>query len=394
MNTTWTLTKSAIKMFVRNKQSLFFTLFMPVIIMSIFGVVGFDRTPKINVGIVTGNPSAETQQFVDQLKQVSVFNITTGSLDVLKSSLQKGEESVVIEIPDKLIPSAADIIAATPKPAATTAKDKAIAPAAPVVPAKPNLPVQNVTVWQNVGQAQQASTAITILNQILDQTTLAINQAQNLFSIQTQSVNAQNIKYIDFLLPGIIAMAVMQMSVFSVAFVFADYKEKGILKRLIATPMRPMQFVTANVITRLIVALVQTAILMGLGLILFKAHVVGSIFLVFLISFLGGIMFLGLGFTISGIAKTVESVPAIANLIVFPMLFLSGIFFPTDAMPHWLHTVVQYLPLTYFATAMRDVMANGFGFMDIWKNLAWMAGWAVVLVTLSNFTFGFEEKRQ
>ena len=133
---------------------------------------------------------------------------------------------------------------------------------------------------------------------------------------------------------------------------------------------------------------------MGLGLILFKAHVVGSVFLVFLIAFLGGIMFLGLGFTISGIAKTVESVPAIANLVVFPMLFLSGIFFPTDAMPHWLHTIVQYLPLTYFAHAMREVMASGAGFMDIWKDLAWMGGWAVVLIVLSNITFGFEEKRQ
>jgi ABC-2 type transport system permease protein len=93
------------------------------------------------------------------------------------------------------------------------------------------------------------------------------------------------------------------------------------------------------------------------------------------------------------LAKTVDAVPAIANLIVFPMLFLSGIFFPTTAMPSWLQQVVAYLPLTHFANAFREVMANGAGWNDIYSNIYWMFGWAAVLVTLAVITFGFEEKR-
>ncbi|MEK7537405.1 MAG: ABC transporter permease, partial [Patescibacteria group bacterium] len=100
-----------------------------------------------------------------------------------------------------------------------------------------------------------------------------------------------------------------------VAFVFADYKEKGILKRLLATPMKPQQFVTAQVITRLIVALAQSAILLAVGVWLLHTHVYGSLWLVALIAIVGSVMFLGLGFTISGLANTVDSVPAIANLI-------------------------------------------------------------------------------
>lgn len=371
MNTTFTLTRSSIKMFLRNKQSLFFTLFMPVMIMVIFGFIGFDNVPKIDMGIVANNPNQPTQQFIDQLKQISAFHVTTGTLDNERNALQKGERAIVIEIPDNLIPSLA---AGQGQPA-------------------PQLTKQTITVLQNVGQQQQAQTATTILSQMLDKTTLAISQAPDLFEIKTEDINARNVKYIDFLLPGILAMAIMQMSVFSVAFVFADYKEKGILRRLLATPMKPYQFVTANVITRLLIALAQTAILIALGVLLLKAHVIGSYFLILLIAILGGIMFLGLGFTISGIAKTVDSVPAIANLIVFPMLFLSGIFFPTSAMPNWLQHVVQYLPLTYFANAMREVMANGAGLLDIWKDLVWMGGWSVMLITLAIFTFGFEQKR-
>ncbi len=353
-------------MFVRNKQSLFFALFMPTVIMTIFGFIGFDRIPKVPVGIVVSNPTPATQQFIDQLSQISAFTVTRGSEADQRTALQKGDRSVVLLVPDALLPD----------PQAKTPPQK-----------------QTITALTNVSQPQQVQTTLSILTQILDKTTLSIARAPELFDLKTEQVNSRDVKYIDFLLPGIVAMAVMQMSIFSVAFVFADYKEKGVLKRLIATPMRPYQFVTANVVTRLLMALAQAAILIAIGVLGFHSHVLGSYWLVLLLAMLGGVMFLGLGFVISGIAKTVESVPALANLIAFPMLFLSGVFFPVDAMPAWLGHVVQYLPLTYFANAMREVMANGSGFSVIAKDVYWMIGWAVALIILANFTFGFEEKR-
>lgn len=362
--TTRVLTIASIKMFVRNRQALFFTLFMPVIIMTIFGLIGFDRVPKVNVGVVTENPTSATTQFIEQLKAVSAFDLTTGRETDERAVLEKGDRAVVLLIPDALIP---------------TGQEK---------PSK-----QVITVLKNVGQEQQAQTAISIMQQILDQTTLSIAQAPELFTLDVQSVNARNVRYIEFLLPGIVALSIMQMAVFSVAFVFVDYKEKGILKRLLATPMKPQQFVTANVITRLLVALVQSAVLIALGIILYKAHVIGSYWLLLPTIILGAIMFLGLGFSISGLAKTVEAVPAIANLIVFPMLFLGGTFFPLEAMPVWLQHIVQFLPLTYLSHALREVMANGAPFSGIARDLAFMAGWAIILVTLANFTFRLEEKR-
>ncbi|MFA6588563.1 MAG: ABC transporter permease [Patescibacteria group bacterium] len=365
-NTTLTLTKSSIKMFIRNKQSLFFTLFLPVMIMAIFGLIGFDRAQKMDIGLVVGNPSKSTQQFIDNIKQVTAFDINTGDLETEKQALKDDKRAIVMQIPDNLIPD----------------------PSSKNPPSK-----QVITVYKNISQEQQAQAAISIISQFLDKTTLTITKAPALFELKTETINSKNVRYIDFLLPGIIAMAVMQMAVFSVAFVFADYKEKGILKRLLATPLKPFQFVTANVITRLMVAIAQTAILIIMGILIYKTHVYGSYPLVLLISILGGIMFLGLGFIISGIAKTVESVPALANLLVFPMMFLSGIFFPINSMPGWLQSIVQYFPLTHFAHALREVMANGAGFSLIAKDVYWMLGWSIVLIVLANFTFGFEEKR-
>lgn len=368
--TTPTLTVAAIKMFVRNRQALFFTLFMPLIIMTIFGLIGFDKLPVIKIGVVTNAPTAGTTAFVGQLKEIPNVELTVGTEEAERQALKKNDRAAVFMFPGDLI---ADV---------------------PPIGSRPQqFSPKTVTVLENVAQQQYAKTAETILNQALDKTALAMVGAPKFFELKTEDVSVKKTRYIDFLLPGIVGLALMQMAVFSVAFIFTDYKEKGILKRLVATPMKPSQFLTANVITRLIVAMAQTAVLITVGILLYKTHVYGAWWLIALIATLGAIMFLGLGFTISGLAKTVDAVPAIANLIVFPMLFLGGTFFPIDTMPVWLQHVVKFLPLQYLTHSLREVMANGAGLSAVATDLYWMLGWSAALIMLANLTFGFEEKR-
>lgn len=393
MRTAWILFIAASKMFLRNKQVFIFTLFMPAIIMSIFGFIGFDQVPKVEMGIVIDKPNKPTQEFVDQLKKIDAFNISQGDLNSEKDSLQKGDRALVVQIPNELI---FDYEAWQNEQIKNLPQQQAYSAAAANTITQmppPNINKQTVNIFTNISQAQYAQSGIIAISQMLDKINLKMSQAPELFEIKTETINAKNVKYLDFLLPGIICMSVMQMAVFSVAFLFASYREKGVLKRLLATPMKPWQFVTANVLTRLIVSLIQTGILVALGVYLLKANVVGSYWLILLISILGSIMFLGLGFVISGLSKTVETVPVIANIVVFPMLFLSGIFFPTSGMPDWMQNIVQYLPLTYFAHAMREVMANGVSLKAIATDLYWMTGWSILLVILANFTFSFADKK-
>jgi ABC-2 type transport system permease protein len=363
MFTLWKLTISSLKMFVRNKQALFFTLFTPIIIMTIFGLLAFDRVPKVNLGVAVTSPQTSgTEQFVEQLKQVPAFEVEVNTEPFEREALEKGERSAVLIIPGDFIP---DGSSTTPK---------------------------NITILKSSSDAQQASTAESIVRQILDKSTLAIANAPTLFQVESQEVNARNFKYIDFLLPGVVAMAIMQMSIFSVAFVFADFKEKGILKRLLATPMKASDFIASNVITRLIIAVVQAAFLVAVGVLIFNATVIGSSILLLPIVILGAVMFLGMGFTISGFANTVESVPAIANLVAFPMLFLGGTFFPIDTMPDWLQNIAKYLPLSYLSDSLREVMLNGSGFKEIQTSLAWMLGWSIAFIVAANLTFNFGDK--
>jgi ABC-2 type transport system permease protein len=290
-----------------------------------------------------------------------VFKIHEGTLEEETAALKEGDRSVVVSIPADFIDSAV---------------------------ARP----QEMVAYVNQSQPAQSQAILSILSQTLDKTSIVLAGGHPYFSVRQEAIDARNLRYIDFLLPGLIGMSVMQMSVFSVAFLFVQYKEKGVLRRLAATPMRAEQFVAANTVTRLVVSIVQTAIFIVVGVLMLDATVVGSYWIVLLCVLMGALMFLGLGFTISGIANTVESVPALANLIVFPMLFLGGTFFPVTGMPDWLQSVAKLLPLTFFSTALREVMTKDAGLGAIKWDLLGMLVWGVVLIAAATFTFSFQER--
>lgn len=361
MYTFLTLIKASARIFVRSKQALFFTLFMPMVIMVIFGVMGLDKPQQFDVGIVTDHPQTRTAQFIAGLKELSVLKVHEGTLVDERAALEDGDRTVVLVVPADFI----DAAATTP---------------------------QTLTVLVNESQPIQSQAVLSMLNQFLDKTSLSLAHAPTFFTLKQEAIDSRNLTYVDFLLPGLIAMSVMQMAVFSVAFVFVQYKEKGVLKRLAATPMRPLQFVGANSVTRLVISVVQAAIFIVVGVLMLDATVIGSYWLVLLCVILGALMFLGLGFTISGFAKTVESVPAMANLIVFPMLFLGGTFFPVSGMPEWLQAFAKFLPLTFFSSGLREVMTRDANFSAIAGDIIGMLVWAAVLITAATYTFGFQER--
>lgn len=361
MYTTWMLTKVGMKMFLRNRQALFFTLFMPLFIMLIFGYIGFDKPQKIDVGLVTHAPNAQTAQFVEAVRKFPTFTVHEDTIEAERSQLDQGNRAAVIDVQDDLLV----VGQKTPK---------------------------ELTVYTNASKAGEAQAVISILNQAVSQMTIAQSGVQPLVTVAAEEINAHNLRYIEFLLPGLIALSIMQMAVFSVAFVFTQYKEKGVLKRLLATPMKPIHFVLSNAFTRLAVSIAQAAIFIVLGLVLFGVHVVGSYFLLACAVILGAFMFLGLGFTISGLAKTTDTVPVFANLTVFPMMFLGGTFFAVENMPTWLQYIAKLLPLTFFSTAVREIMTKGTGFAGLYVDFLGMFVWAIILYILATLTFSMQER--
>jgi ABC-2 type transport system permease protein len=358
---TYVLTIADLKMFLRNKAALFFSLFVPLMIMLIFGAMRFDRQSPMDVGLVTHAPNAATAAMIEQLRKVPALTIHDGALEEERQALKDGKRIAVLDVPDDLLAPGSSKLA-------------------------------TLTVYVDKSHPLESDTALAFVHQMADKATVAASGVKPIFNIEEQSVGVRSLRYIEFLLPGIIAMSVMQMSVFSVAFVFAQYREKGILKRVLATPVRPSQFVASNIIARLGISLAQSVLFIVLGLVLFDVRVQGAYWLLGLCVLLGSLMFLGLGFTISGLARTMETVPLLANLIVFPMLFLGNVFFPASSMPHWLEPIAGNLPLTYFANALRAVMTEGATLYQVKWNLLAVLLWAAGLIGLAMFTFRLQER--
>ena len=167
-------------------------------------------------------------------------------------------------------------------------------------------------------------------------------------------------------------------------------REKLILKRLAATPLRRWQLVGSNVLMRLLIALVQTVIIVGVGVAIFGVEITGSLLLALAFVVLGAMAFLALGYVIASFAKTEESANGMTSVVQFPMMFLSGTFFPIDSMPQFLQTIARLIPLTYLADALRQVMVGGAAFAPLYVCAAVLVAWLVACFFIASRTFRWQ----
>jgi len=196
--------------------------------------------------------------------------------------------------------------------------------------------------------------------------------------------------YFDFVLPGILAMNVMQFSVLWTAGGVTRYREVGVLKRLAATPMRPVSFIAGQVVGRAVFAMILGVVILAGGRLL-GAQVRG-LGLMILLVLVGNLLFVSVGFAVAGRASSVDSANTLGSLITMPMSFLSGAFFPTDSMPELLQTIVEWLPLTPLLEAMRAVTLEGAGILDIAPSLARAAIWLPALIAIAAATFRLTDR--
>ena len=158
-----------------------------------------------------------------------------------------------------------------------------------------------------------------------------------------QTVQTENLNFISYFVPSMLGLSVMQVGIFAAIPLVAD-REKLILKRLAATPLRRWQLVGSNVLMRLLIALAQTVIIVAVGSLAFGVEIVGSMILTFGIVVLGAVTFLALGYVIASFANTEDSANGMTSMIQFPMMFLSGAFFQIDQMPPFLQIVARVDP--------------------------------------------------
>jgi ABC-2 type transport system permease protein len=204
-----------------------------------------------------------------------------------------------------------------------------------------------------------------------------------------QTIATENLNFISYFVPSMLGLSVMQVGIFAAIPLVAD-REKLILKRLAATPLRRWQLVGSNVLMRLLIAFTQAVIIVAVGALVFGVQITGSIALTAVFVILGSVAFLALGYVVASYAKTEDSANGMTSVIQFPMMFLSGTFFPIDQMPDVLQTVARVIPLTYLSDALRQVMVGGAPFAPLWLCAAVLLAWLIGGYAIASMKFRWQ----
>jgi ABC-type multidrug transport system permease subunit len=202
-----------------------------------------------------------------------------------------------------------------------------------------------------------------------------------------QPVTGAALRYVDYLFPGILGMNMMFSCLFGVGYVVLRYRKSGFLKRLHATPVTAFEFLSAQVLSRLTLILFVTSVLyVGIGTIIHFQRA-GSLPLLVLIAVLGALSMVALGLTIAARLSSEEMVGGLLNLLTWPMMLLSGIWFSLEGSPQWVRWVAGIFPLTHILDAARAVMLDGAGMTQIAPHLLYLGVTAVAFLGFGAWSF-------
>jgi len=197
-------------------------------------------------------------------------------------------------------------------------------------------------------------------------------------AVRDDRVVAPGSRYIDFLIPGLLGMNLLGSGIWGVGFSVVQARQKKLLKRFMATPMRRSHYLLSFILSRLVFLILEVVALVGFGRLMFGVGVRGSLATLAGITILGAFAFAGLGLLVASRARTIEGVSGLMNLVMLPMWILSGTFFSYARFPDAMIPFVKALPLTALNDALRAVMIDGAALASLGAPLAIVAGWGAV----------------
>ncbi|RYZ20796.1 MAG: ABC transporter permease [Chitinophagaceae bacterium] len=357
------ITAASLRALAKSPQSVFFGLFFPIVLIVIFGSLG-GRGGGASVRVAFEKGTDTTTDVYQFLSHTQGLRIVSNN-DAAKNTeelLQKGRLAAILGL--------------VPAPDSTG----------------------NTHYVINVRTSRASLSDLQVLypvlrNGIHDIEERLFPNRPRFAVIRQQLMPGREYKSIDFLLPGMIGFSLVGSAVFTVAFLFFSLRETLVLKRLYATPIRRSYIILGESLARVVFQLLVVALLLVFGRFAYGftlAHGPLTFLAILVLSLLALLVFMGFGFFISSIAKNQNVIPIYANLFIFPQYFLSGTFFPKEALPEFLQGIVRFLPLTAYNDALRRVSFEGAGLTACWPELAILAAWGVLVYAATVKVFRWE----
>lgn len=363
--TVFTLFKINTKRFFRDRLAIFFTIVFPLIFLFVFGGLNSGTNDiSFRVGLVNESNSSFAKDFVNQTKDSKILKVDpeVSTLELAKDKMTKSQLDATIVLP----------------------KDFG------EIKAGDQFPSGQARIVYTANNEQSA----TALNSILGQQFKAINSkfvdTSEPFSVKSDRLNERSLSQFDYTFAGLLGFAIIGIGIFGPANVFPELKKMGILRRLSTTPLRVWQYFLATMIGQAVIGLLSLAIMFIIAIAVFDLRVVGNYLELTLFLVLSIISILGIGLALGGWAKNERQAAPLSNIIVFPMMFLSGTFFPRFLMPEWLQRVSDFLPLTPVIDGIRLIATEGAHLVNVLPQLGLIGAWTIIIYAIAFRVFRWE----
>jgi ABC-2 type transport system permease protein len=321
-----------------------------VLSMAVFGWLFNPDTQPFDLALVDEDHSQASRTLMEAFEGIDSVETREGSRDGELASLQDGDLGAVVIVPEGFADDLGSGSATLP-------------------------------VFYDNSNPIRTGYVTTTVNAVVDSYNDQVVGQSSAVTVQQQAVSTKNVRFIDFLTPGMVGMTIMWVNL-GVGFLLVTWREQGILRRLGVTPLRPGSLIASQAVSFSIVSLMQVTVVLVMGHFVFDVDIHGSFLWLAVTVFLGVMAMLSIGYVVASLLKTVTSVNAVINLVAFPMMFLGGSYFPLEPPPA-LKPVIEAIPLTHLNDALREVVNQGGGLSDLWLSWAILAVWVVAGFGLS-----------
>lgn len=349
----------------RDKVALFFIFVFPLIFLFVFGgIFGNSGDTYFNVALINQSDSKFAADFVSDSKKEKVLKVSEDvtTIESAREKMKRGELDATIILPESF---------GELKEGQT-------------------FPSGEAEVLYDKNSEQAGQTLMAILGAVFKEINSGITQAPEPFTVRANSTAEPGLKSFDYVFAGLLGFSILSLGIFGPTSVFPRMKQQGILRRYHTTTLRVWQYFLANVISTAVIGILSVALMFIVAILFFDLQMRGDYITLLIVVVLGTLTLFGVGLAIGGWAKNENQAAPLANLITFPMMFLSGTFFPRFLMPEWLQSASALLPLTPVIDGIRFVITEGKTLLDLGPQLGLIAIWIVVIYAIAFKVFRWE----
>jgi ABC-2 type transport system permease protein len=355
------LTVANLKMMARNRHTTFWALFFPLLLVVAFGLFDIDGFGSASLAVIDEANTSSSQllrQKLAGLEFLELKNSPPPAIPEARRMVQAGDLDYLLLIPSDF--------------------------------GKTNQsPIPAITLVYSAADQERNQLVEGAISNLARELALDDSSAHIASSVVAEEINARRASYFDGVLLGLVGLGIMTNSIISIAVKISVYRNQSILKRMLVTPLPIWKYFASEITAHLVLALVQAAIILAVGVFIFGANIYGNLGWIFVIVLLGSLVFLNIGFILSAWANTPSAASGMGNALALPMIFFAGTFFSTASLPWILPQVAQALPLTPMLSALRQVAIDSASIWEVWPQLAIMGAWVVATALAAIKVFRF-----